>query len=245
MRGGAERVCAMQNMAGSAESLECGRPVGHQLMRTLTCVSLIAVTFVIAVGMLTAVAIRLQVVAPAALLCEAKSRLNQKCGPSQESKEVATAAEIVAVPTTEQRMEGSPQLIGADQSQEISVTTVAPPQERPEAKVTQYNVASAQTEESGSGPFVGAKTVASDLDQAEQPLATEKADAALKPSSPRSARKETLRRPQAKRNDPRRSTIVARDTLHDVSVNIPDGTQRRIDVRPTSLQDVYYYSARH
>jgi hypothetical protein len=38
---------------------------------------------------------------------------------------------------------------------------------------------------------------------------------------------------------------VARDTLHDVPVNIPDGTQRRIDVRPTSLQDVYYYSARH
>lgn len=220
MRGGAERVCAMQNMAGSAESLECGRPVGHQLVRTLTCVSLIAFTFVIGVGMLTAVAIRLQVVAPAALLCEAKSRLNQKCGPSQESKEVATAAEIVAVPTTEQRMEGSPQLIGADQSQEISVTTVAPPQERPEAKETQYNVASAQTEESGSGPFVGAKTVASDLDQAEQPLATEKADAALKP-------------------------FVARDTLHDVPVNIPDGTQRRIDVRPTSLQDVYYYSARH
>jgi hypothetical protein len=62
--------------------------------------------------------------------------------------------------------------------------------------------------------------VASDLDQAEQPLATEKADAALKP-------------------------FVARDTLHDVPVNIPDGTQRRIDVRPTSLQDVYYYSARH
>jgi hypothetical protein len=195
--------------------------------------------------MLTAVAIRLQVVAPAALLCEAKSRLNQKCGPSQESKEVATAAEIVAVPTTEQRMEGSPQLIGADQSQEISVTTVAPPQERPEAKETQYNVASAQTEESGSGPFVGAKTVASDLDQAEQPLATEKADAALKLPSPRSAQKETLRRLQAKRNDPRRSTVVARDTLHDVPVNIPDGTQRRIDVRPTSLQDVYYYSARH
>jgi hypothetical protein len=73
MRGGAERVCAMQNMAGSAVSLECGRPVGHQLMRTLTCVSLIAFTFVIGVGMLTAVAIRLQVVAPAALLCEAKS----------------------------------------------------------------------------------------------------------------------------------------------------------------------------
>jgi len=235
----------MQNMARSAESLECGRPVGHQLMRTLTCVSLIAFTFVIGVGMLTAVAIRLQVVAPAALLCEAKSRLNQKCGPSQESKEVATAAEIVAVPTTEQRMEGSPQLIGADQSQEISVTTVAPSQERPEAKETQYSVASAQTEEFGSGPFVGAKAVASDLDQAERPLATEKADAALKPPSPRSARKETLRRLQAKRNDPRRSTVVVRDTLHDVPVNIPDGTQRRIDVRPTSLQDVYYYSARH
>jgi hypothetical protein len=143
----------MQNMAGSAESLECGRPVGHQLVRTLTCVSLIAFTFVIGVGMLTAVAIRLQVVAPAALLCEAKSRLNQKCGPSQESKEVATAAEIVAVPTTEQRMEVASAHRGRPEPGDFGDNRRTP-QERPEAKETQYSVASAQTEESGSGPFV-------------------------------------------------------------------------------------------
>jgi hypothetical protein len=233
----------MRYMACSDEIVECGRPAGHQLVHILACVSLIAFTVVIGTGMLTAVAIGLQVIAPAALLCEAKSWLNQKCGPRQESTEVETAAEVVAVPMTEQPVQGSPQLIGAEQSREISVTTVALPQERSEARETQYNAASAQTEVSGSG-VVGSKSITSDLDRAEQPLATEEADAVSKRPSPRPAGQETLRRPQAKRSDPRRSTVIARDTLHDVPVNISDGTQRRIDIRPTSLQDVYYYSAR-
>ena len=149
-----------------------------------------------------------------------------------------TAAEVVAVPTTEQPVEGSPQLIGAEQSREISA--VALPQEKSAAGETQYNVASAQTEVFGSGAFVGEKSTASSL----QPLATEKAGATSKRASARPTRQETVRRPQAKRNDPRRSNVVARDTLHDVPVNISDGMQRRIDIRPTSLQDVYYYSAR-
>lgn len=224
------------------ERLERGRPLVHQLLRALTGASLIAFTGVIGVGMLSAVAIKLQVVTPAALLCEAKSWLNQKCGPRQESTEVETAAEVVAVPTTEQPVEGSPQLTGAEQSREISA--VALPQEKSAAGETQYNVASAQTEVFGSGAFVGEKSTASSLDQPEQPLATEKADATSKRASARPARQETVRRPQAKRNDPRRSNVVARDTLHDVPVNISDGIQRRIDIRPTSLQDVYYYSAR-
>jgi hypothetical protein len=153
-------------------------------------------------------------------------------------------AEVVGPPKTEQSVEGSPQLIAAEQNREISVTAVAPPQEKSEAKETQYNVVSAQTEVSGSRAFVDAKAVVSGLDQAERSLAAKKADAALKPPSPRPTRQETLRRPHGKKHDTRRSSVVARDTLHNVPVNIPDGTQRRIDVRPTSLQDVYYYSAR-
>jgi hypothetical protein len=210
---------------------ECAGPVEHPLVRTVICVSLIAFTVVIGVGVLTAGAIRLQGVAPTAPLCEAKSWLNQKCRPSQESTEVKTA-EVVAPPKTEQSVEGSPQLIAAEQNREISVTA--------EAKETQYNVVSAQT----SRAFVDAKAVVSGLDQPERPLATKKADAALKPLSPPPTRQEALRRPHAKKNDTRRSSVVARDTLYNVPVNIPDGTQRRIDVRPTSLQDVYYYSAR-
>jgi hypothetical protein len=80
--------------------------------------------------------------------------------------------------------------------------------------------------------------VASDLDQAERPLATEKADAAQSRLPHVLPGKETLTLQREKRS---KEINCCRDTLHDVPVNIPDGTQRRIDVRPTSLQDVYYY----
>jgi hypothetical protein len=212
----------------------------HQLLRTLTCASLIAFTGVIGVGMLTAVAIKLQVVTPAALLCGVKSWLNQECGPKPENTEMETAAEVDVAPTTEQPVEDSPHLIGAEPSREISEIAVAPPQEEPAARETQYNVASAQTEILGSRAVLREK--ASGSEQPEQPLATEKGGAS-KQASGRRDRQETIRRALAKRNDQRRLNVVARETLHDVPVNISDRTQRRIDIRPTSLQDVYYYSA--
>jgi hypothetical protein len=214
----------------------------HQLLRTLTCASLIAFTGVIGVGMLTAVAIKLQVVTPAALLCGVKSWLNQECGPKPESTEVETAAEVAVAPTTEQPVEDSPHLTGAEPSREIFEIAVAPPQEESGARETQYNVASAQTEVLGSRDVLREKSMAGGSEQPEQPLATEKGGAS-KQASGRPARQETVRRALAKRNDQRRLNVVARETLHDVPVNISDGTQRRIDIRPTSLQDVYYYSA--
>jgi hypothetical protein len=204
----------------------------HQLLRALTCASLIAFAAVIGVGMLTAVAIKFQVVSPVALLCEAKSWLNQECGPEPDSMEVETAAELaVEQPAA-----------GAEPSRQISEMAVAPPQEEPGARETHYNVASAQTEVLGNRALVDEKSTAHTSEQPDQPLATENAEAS-KQNSRRPGRQETVRSTVAKRNDQRRSNVVARETLRDVRVNIPDGTQRRIEIRPTSLQDVYYYSA--
>jgi hypothetical protein len=184
--------------------------------------------------MLTAVAIKLQVVSPVALLCEAKSWLNQECGPEPESMEVEMAAELAV----EQPVDD---LTGAEPSRQISEMAVAPPQEEPGARETQYNVASAQTEVLGNPALVDEKSTAHASEQPEQPLAAENAEAS-KQASGRPGRQETVRRSVAKRNQ-RRANVVARETLRDVPVNIPDGTQRRIEIRPTSLQDVYYYSA--
>ena len=212
----------------------------QQHLRTLTCASLIAFTAMIGVGMPTAVAIRLQFL-PAMPFCGAKYWLNQKCAPKQESIEVKAAAEVVVAPTTGQSGMDSPQLLGAEPNGGISAVA-ALPEEKSGVTDATYGVASAQTGVFESAASVDEKPITTGVEQPEQPLATEKADATSKRVSARPAPQ--TRRAQAKPHDPRRSSVVARQTLNDVPVNIPDGTQRRIDIRPTSLQDVYYYSAR-
>jgi len=216
----------------------------HQLLRALTCASLIAFTGLIGVGILAAVAIKFQVVTPAALLCEAKSWLNQECGPEQESTGVGTAAKVPAVPTTEQaRDRGSPHSTGAESSLKISEIAVEPTQGDSGANETRYDLASAQTEVLGSRAVVPEKSMATDSERPKQSIASEK-NGVSKRTAGRPARQKTGRDAQAKRNDQRTSNVVARETLYDVSVNVSDGTQRWIDIRPTSLQDVYYYSVR-
>jgi len=197
---------------------------------------------VIGVGMLTVAAIKLRVVTPVVLLCQAKSWLNQECAPKPESTEADTAAELAL----EQLIDDSSHLAEAEPSPQVTEMAVAPKEEEPEAaeaRENQYNVASAQTEVVlGSRAVLRATSGASGSEQPEQPLATENGKAS-KHASGRPARHETVRRTMTKRNNQRRSNVVARETLRDIPVDIPDGTQRRIDIRPTSLQDVYYYSA--
>ena len=213
----------------------------HQLLRPLICASLIVFTGVIGVGMLTVAAIKLRVVTPVVLLCQAKSWLNQECAPKPESTEADTAPELAL----EQRIDDSSHLADAEPSPQLTEMAVAPKEEEPEAaeaRENQYNVASAQTEVLGSRAVLRATSAASGSEQPEQPLATEHGKAS-KHASGRPARHETVRRTMTKRNHQSRSNVVARETLRDIPVDIPDGTQRRIDIRPTSLQDVYYYSA--
>ena len=85
--------------------------------------------------------------------------------------------------------------------------------------------------------------------RAERPPATK--PAATKPAARAEARvpapKKTVRREQAAKRSTEALRVVRR--FGDVRQNIPvtayapDGTQRRIIIRPTSVQDVYYYSA--
>jgi len=168
----------------------------HQLLRALICASLIVFTGVIGVGMLTVAAIKLRVVTPVVLLCQAKSWLNQECAPKPESTEADTAPELAL----EQRIDDSSHLADAEPSPQVTEMAVAPKEEEPEAaeaRENQYNVASAQTEVLGSRAVLRATSAASGSEQPEQPLATEHGKAS-KHGSGRPTRHATVRRAMTK-----------------------------------------------
>jgi hypothetical protein len=209
----------------------------NQFQRALTCITLLAVTAFIGVGALTTVAVKLQLVTPSAALCKAKFWVHQECGITARNTESETVTENgSAMEDIAQRL---PENVQAEQTRENSTPAAA--QQETAVKETHYNVASAQAALPESAAVLATPAAVAAGTEPLQSFATD-APPSKQPIA-RRVTKQPNRNALGTRNNQQKSKLVTRETLRDVSVNSSDGMQRRIDIHPTSLQDVYYYSA--
>lgn len=177
------------------------------------------------------------------------------------STEVSAAAEVS---TSMQASASSQPLVAAAQQAVQPADIPAPRQEAPEAPTsapiveepqvaTQQSEAAAPQEDAAPPPVTGERrmgkprNVARPRHAAPPPAAAErhaaKPTAETPPATP--AKKATREDRAAKTNEALNAVRKFQDNLRDIPVSsyAADGTRRTIVIRPTSIQDVYYYSA--
>ena len=227
-------------------------------LRFVTAASLIAFGSMIGIGVLALLfsAVERPLVAmaeisdPPATPCKQQTWLHfdRNCLPRRNMPWIAGrgASDVVTVETAS----------AADNAAELPLTesqhTAAVPQEpAPQKSVPQEPVPQEPmsqepvSQESVQRSDITARVHATPVQAAEEPPIAKPAIEAQSrlPALKKAARRDRIGKRPA--NEALNAVRKFEDTLHDIPVSAfaADGTRRRIVIRPTSIQDVYYYSA--